>query len=216
MRRIGAVVYKEVVVELRSRSLLYTLLLFTVIVVLILAFALMETRIAPDLFVAFCWIVLFFLGMQSGVRSFAFEYERGTAVLLYTLAPGYAVFWGKVLYHLAVVVVLSSVAAALLLLVFDVALASPWGFWSYLLGSSALVGAVVPVFSALIARSQLKGALLPVLAFPVFVPLMRLGIDGMLEAALSQWNGKPLVLMVAYTGVVLTVAALLFDYVWRE
>ncbi len=213
---IGAVVLKEIVVEFRNRSLLYTLLLFTVVVVLILAFALMEKTIAPELFVAFCWIVLFFLAIQSGARSFAAEYERETVVLLHTLVSGYAVFWGKVVYQVGMVTFLMSIAAALLLLVFDVPIASMTGFWLTLGVSSVLMGAMVPIFSALIARSQMKGALLPVLAFPVFVPLMRLGIEGMLDAVLKQWHVQTLILMGAYAGIVITLAAMLFDYVWRE
>jgi len=144
------------------------------------------------------------------------EYERETVFLLHTLVSGYAVFWGKVVYQVGMVTVLMSIAAALLLLVFDVQIASMTDFWLILGVSSILMGAMVPIFSALIARSQMKGTLLPVLAFPVFVPLMRLGIEGMLDAVLKQLHIHTLILMVAYAGIVITLAAMLFDYVWRE
>ena len=81
------------------------------------------------------------------------------------------------------------------------------------------LAAVTTITSAIVAKAGAKQALLPILAFPVLLPLIMPGV----QATLMAFAGMPLAdaasdigLMVAHTGIVSVVGALLFDTVWRD
>jgi len=89
-----------------------------------------------------------------------------------------------------------------------------------LLGSIGLAGATT-LLSALIARAAGgRGALLPVLLFPVLVPLLLSAVEATRSALLvaEGWTAATdeLLTLVGFGGAVITAAVLLFDYIWLD
>jgi len=90
---------------------------------------------------------------------------------------------------------------------------------SLMLGSVGLAGATT-LLAAIIARASNKGPLLPVLLFPLLVPLLlsvvrasRSALEGGLGFAGAQ---DDLQVIVLFSGVVITAAVLLFEFVWTD
>jgi len=91
--------------------------------------------------------------------------------------------------------------------------------FSLVLGSVGLAGATT-LLAAIIARASNKGPLLPVLLFPLLIPLL-LSVVRASRAALSGGLGVSgamgdLQTIALFSGVVITAAVLLFEYVWHD
>ena len=220
LRAAWAVFAKDVRLELRSRVALNTLLVFAVATVMTVYFALVRAPLEPRAQAALLWIVMLFAASVGLGRAFVAEVERGTDLLLrLNVRPG-AVYAGKLLFTLALTFVLGGVSSGALLLVLGVGVDHAGLLaLTVALGGVGLAGAVT-LLSAIIARAQGGGALLPVLLFPLLVPLL-LSAVRLTRAALDGgdgWRGATdgLVTLGAFAVVVVAAAVLLFEYVWDE
>ena len=88
-----------------------------------------------------------------------------------------------------------------------------------MLGALGLSGTTT-LLAAIIARTAQQGPLLPVLLFPLLVPLL-LSVVSATRNALSTDAGWPastdeLLTLLGFAGVVITASVLLFDYVWND
>lgn len=214
-----AVLAKDVQLELRSRYALNTLLLFAVSSLLIVAFAIGGEELSTGLRAVILWIIILFSAIAGLSHAFVSEEERGTILLLQLNATPSAVFVGKLLFNLALSLLMNTVVAV----IFSVVL----GFGDanvltlsviLLLGAIGLSGATT-LISAIIARTPNKGPLFAVLSFPILVPLLLSVIGGTTEAleggAISDVFTEVSTL-IGYAGMVITASVLLFDYLWRD
>lgn len=172
---------KDVRLELRRVESLVTMAVFACLVVLIFAFVGDPTpadlaRIGPGAF----WASLLFAGALGFERWFA-EEERNAALHGLLLAPvdRELLFLGKwagaTLFLLALEALLAPVAATLYRLDFGGA----WGSFAILLVVVTVgYAALGTFFAAVAARTTASQLLLPVLLFPLSVPLLLAGIEG--------------------------------------
>ena len=220
LRGSWAVLEKDVRLEMRSRYALNMLLMFVLSSLLLIAFAIGKETVSERMQSALLWIVILFSASIGLGRSFVAEEERGTVLLLQLNVPGSQVFAGKLIFNflllLAVDVVALVVFAVLLNMVIeDLALLALCLFT----GSLGLAGATT-LLAAIIARATNKGPLLPVLLFPLLIPLL-LSVVRASRAALEGGLGftgaaGDLQTIALFGGVVITAAVLLFEYVWMD
>jgi heme exporter protein B len=169
---------------------------------------------------ALLWIVIMFSAAIGLGRSFVGEEERGTVLILQLSVPGSQVFAGKLVFNFFLLLCVNVIAVAvftflLSLEIEDMALL----LVTLLLGSLGLAGATT-MLAAIIARTSNAGPLLPVLLFPLLVPLL-LSVVNASQNALREglgWEASAgdLLTLVAFAGVVITASVLLFDFVWND
>ena len=214
-----AVLAKDVRSEVRTRTAVGAILLFAVTTLVVVSFSTVGVGLTPAMHASLFWIILFFAAMAGLSRTFVVEAERGTELALKLCATGAQVFVGKLLFNLALLGLLNLILVPL----FQVFLPFPQTNWTLLLtalilGSLALASAATFV-AAIVSQAGVKGALFTVLAFPVLVPVLFAGVGALRKAmsgeALSEASTE-LQLLVSYAGVMVTLAILLFDFVWRE
>jgi heme exporter protein B len=214
-----AVLEKDVQLELRSRYALNTLLLFAVSSLLIVAFAIGGAPLSPELRAVVLWIIILFSGIAGLAHAFVSEEERGTTLLLQLNALPSAVYTGKLLFNLALSLLMNAVVAVAFSLVLGLGEAALDTFIVILfLGAVGLSGATT-LISAIIARTPNKGPLFAVLSFPILVPLLLSVISGTtkaLEGTALTGVSSEFATLVGYAGVVITASVLLFDYLWRD
>jgi heme exporter protein B len=219
MNRSAAIFIKELQSEARTRHAISAMLLFVVTAVVIAVFASGDEPPGERFAAGLLWMIIFFAAMVSLGRSFVSETERGTDLLLrISTTPG-AVYFGKLLFNILLLVVLDGFGAALYLFMGELPPVGDPAIFSLalLLGSVGLAGAMT-IISAIISRAGNKNALLPVLSFPIVFPLLLLAIETT-EAAFgppSAAGADNIGLMTAYCGIVITASYLLFDFVWEE
>ncbi|MFQ6026007.1 MAG: heme exporter protein CcmB [Dehalococcoidia bacterium] len=173
LRPVLVMAWKDVLLELRSRDIIVSVLVFGFLVVVVFNFALnvspqRVTELAPGIL----WVAFAFAGTLAMNRAFVREKEQGGLEgLLLTPVSRDAIFLGKVLvsfiFMAVVELVLLPVFAALLnfsaislTLILTIALAT-LGF--------ATVGTL---FSVIAVQTRSREIMLPVLFFPIILPVL--------------------------------------------
>ena len=220
LRPIGVLVWKDILLELRSRDLVVSVLVFGLVVVVVFNFALnvtpqRVTSVAPGIL----WVAFAFAGVLAMNRAFAREKEQGGLDgLLLTPVSRDSIFLGKaaasLLFMLLVEAILLPIFAGLLnfsavsfTLVLTIFLATV-GF--------ALVGTL---FSAIAVQTKSREILLPVLFFPVILPVIvgaveatKLAIGGESVVGIGHW----LPLIGAFDALFLVICPWVFSLVVEE
>lgn len=215
-----AVFWKDVRLELRSRYTLNTLLLFVLSSLLLVLFAVGQEPISERVQAALLWIVILFSAAVSLGRAFVGEEERGTVLLLRLHTRASMVYAGKLLFNFLLVLCLNLVAVGAFVVLLSVGVD-----WPGLLATTLVLGALglsgaTTLLAAIIARAAGSGPLLPVLSFPLLIPLL-LSVVSATRSALSGGPGwaaarDELSALVGFAGVVISASVLLFDYVWND
>ena len=220
LRPIGVLVWKDILLEIRSRELVVSMLVFGLMLVVVFNFALSVTpqrvtTVAPGIL----WASFAFAGVLAMSRAFAREREQGGLDgLLLTPVSRDSIFLGKAaaifLFMLLVEAILLPIFAGLMgfsavsfTLLLTIVLATA-GF--------ALVGAL---FAAIAVQTKSREILLPVLFFPVILPVIvgavqatKLAIGGESVVGLGHW----LPLIGAFDAVFLVICPWVFSLVVEE
>lgn len=220
LNRINGVFSKEVQSEFKTKSSIAAVMLFILTTITIVGFGIGNEPINSQLAAAILWIIMFFSAMTGLSRIFISEEERGTALLLQTTAPSYSVYFGKLFYN-TVLSISINLFTVLLYFFFmgQIRLESPAVFAITIFLSSLGLAAATTIISALISKAGTKGALFPVLAFPVLLPLIMIGLSltvGSFEGIDFEVAIKDFNMLIAYTGIIVTLSYFLFEFVWKE
>jgi heme exporter protein B len=181
------VLRKDVAIEVKSREILFTTLFFAVSCVLVFAFALVrEGRVVEDASAGILWIAIAFAGTLALGRTFERErYGETLRALLLAPAPRAAIYVGKLLGIVLLLVVAELMLVPMVALLFGAALfARPLLLASLLLTGTVGFAAVGTLFAAMLVRSRTRDVMLPILLYPITVPVIIAGVRG--TAALLQ------------------------------
>jgi heme exporter protein B len=187
-RAVWVILRKDLTVEVRSGEIAYTTLFFAVSCILIFAFALVrEGRPPEDGAAGLLWIAIAFAGTLALGRTFERERQSETlrALLLAPTARP-AVYVGKLLGIVALLLGVEVILVPLVALLFQARglLAHPFWLAAFLVAGTVGFSAVGTLFAAMLIRARSRDVLLPVLLYPVIVPVMIAGVRG--TAALLQ------------------------------
>ena len=217
------VMRKDLTVEVRSREILFTTLFFAVSVVLVFSFALVREGRAPDDVAAgILWVAISFAGTLAMGRTFERErYNDTLRALILAPADRPAVYAGKLLGLLLLMALVEIVLVPLVGLLFAAPIfAFPGKLIALLVAGTLGFSAVGTLFAAMLVRVRSRDTLLPVLLYPITIPVMVGGVRG--TAALCQvapdepmaqfWIG----LLVFWDAIFLTLALWTFEPVMTE
>jgi heme exporter protein B len=220
---VALVAQKDLLVETRSREVVYTSILFAISCILVFSFGLVkEGRVVADAAAAILWITIAFAGTLALNRIFDRERQNETLRAL-LLAPSSraAIYVGKLAGVLALLLFVEAIVAPLVMLMFDAALFRHASLMvALLLAGSIGYAAVGTLFAAMLARAAGRGALLPVLLYPITVPVIIGGVRG--TAALLQPEADLVVarawltMLLAFDAVFITLSLWTFEPVMTE
>lgn len=212
------VVKKDLTVEIRSLEILSTTLFFAATVVLVFSFGLIkEGRPPDDVAAAILWIAIAFSGTLALGRTFDRERQNETLrALLLAPTDRPALYTGKLL---GIVLLLGLVELLLVLLVgllFQAPIFTHTPMLVALLAAGTLgFAAVGTLFAAMLVRARSRDVLLPIMLYPITIPVMIAGVRG--TAALFQAEPDQamaqfwLALMVFFDAVFVTLALWTFE-----
>lgn len=190
-RRTWAIVWKDVVVERRSKETINAVLFFSILLLFVFEFTLGSDRdrlaaVLPGLL----WLAVLLAGLLGLGRTFVLERENDCwEGLLLTPGDKGAVYVGKLLGNLLLMGLVEAVVLTLFTLFMNVDLmpAMPGLLLVLFLGTLG-IAAVGTLFGAMTAHVRARELLFPVLLLPVLVPVL-LAIVKSTEALLA---GQPL------------------------
>jgi heme exporter protein CcmB len=218
VRIVWLVVRKDLTVEVRSREVIYTTLFFAVTVVLVFAFALVrEGRALEDAAAGILWIAIAFAGTLALGRTFERERQAETLrALLLAPADRPAIYVGKLVGIVALLVATELILVPLIAFLFQAPLFSrPLWLTAVLLTGTLGYCAVGTLFAAMLVRARSRDVLLPVLLYPITIPVIIAGVRG--TAALLEPTPDVAIvrfwvsLLVAFDTVFVTLALWTFE-----
>lgn len=219
MGKTFAIFVKDFRLEWRNRYAINIILMFAVTTLSIISFALGQSGLAPQVLGALYWIVVFFSAMAGLAQVFVREEETGTALALRLTADPTAVFLGKFLINLLLLVFIAVIVTPLFFILTDATIIRFWSFFSILLLGIFCLCSATTLVAAIIAKAASKGALFSVLSLPLLIVLLIMLVSGTTKAlAEASFGDTSLEIqgLIAY-GVVMTTASLmLFRFVWKD
>ncbi len=220
--KVWAIVWKDIVAELRTKEMLSSMLVFSLLVIVIFNFAFdpgssatMES--APGiLWVAFCFSG--FLGLN---RSFVNEHENSCISGL-MLAPvdRSVIFLGKTCANFIFMSIIEWITYPIFAVFFDISIIDnlPSIFLVTALGTLGFT-IVGTVLSAISVNTKAREVLLPILLFPIIVPVLIASV----KATGKILTLKPysdiagwVQLMASFDAIFLVVCFLTFEYAIEE
>ena len=167
---------KDLRSELRNKEVMNAAVSFTVVVLLLFSFAferMFDTDVR-EMSGGLLWIVYLFAGILVLNRSFARE-AAGDCLDALVAAPvsGGSIFLGKALANSILLLVLECISLPIFGIFYDVDWTSALGrlLPVFVLGTWGLT-VVGTIFSALTANNRLRELMLPLLVFPITLPVL--------------------------------------------
>jgi heme exporter protein B len=169
-----AVARKDLQLEARSKERFVSMATFSVLVAIVFSFALDIAVRSRDVAGAMLWVTVLFAGTLGLGRSFALEREADALTgILVSPVPRGALFLGKFLANLLVVLAVEAVIFPVYALFFGLRLGGAIG-GLMLVVFLATVGfmALGTLFGAVTAHTRLGETLLPILLLPLLMPVV--------------------------------------------
>ncbi len=220
LRAIGAVVWKDLLAEFRSRELLGAMLVFALLVILIFNFALeLDIRTRETVASGVLWVTFAFAGTLGLNRSMGVEKDRGCLDgLLLAPVDRSAIYFGKVLGNLIFMTIVEAIGLPTFSVLYNLNLINPGLIMVVILGSVGYA-AVGTLLSSMAVQARTRDILLPILLFPVSIPLLLAAVkasNGFLQALEMAEIMPWLNILLVYDVIFVAVAFMLFDFVVEE
>ena len=222
-----AILRKDVRTEVRTRQMISSMFVFAVLVLLVFNFTLFLDEIrAIELGPGILWVAFVFAATLGLNRSFAIEGEnRCLSGLMLAPAPRSAIYFGKLLSNVLFMIAMEIFVLPLFVVFFNLSL---WEllttselatFFLVLVLGTVGYAAVGTILAGVAANTTMREVLLPVLLFPVSVPI----VIGAAEATRLLFDENPdttpwiwIRVLLVFTVVFLVVSWLTFEYVIEE
>ena len=172
---------KDLLIEFRSREVVYTTLFFAVACVLVFAFGFVREGVAVDDAAAgILWIAIAFSGTLALGRTFERERQNDTLrALMLTPAERPALYVGKLMGVLLLLAVVEAIVTPLVALMFRAPLLTfPLLMGALLAAGTIGFAAVGTLFAAMLVRARSRDVLLPILLYPITIPVIIAGVRG--------------------------------------
>ena len=220
LRPVLAIVWKDILLELKTKDIVVSVLLFSLIVIVVFNFAIDPTPervalVAPGIL----WVAFVFGGVVGLTRSFALEKDQGNLQGLMLAPVGRdAIYFGKTLGVLVFMLIVEAITFPAFAVLFNLSLAVPELVPVIFLGTLG-IASVGTVFSAMAVNTRSREVMLPILFLPVVMPVIVAAVEasgvvirGESSGDLARW----IPLLAVFDAVFLVVGPFAFSMVLEE
>jgi heme exporter protein CcmB len=223
LETIWLVMRKDLLIEFRSREIVYTTLFFAVSVMLVFSFSFVREGVAVEgAAPGILWVAIAFSGTLALGRAFERERQNETLRgLLMSPAERPALYLGKLGGIMLLLVAVEIVTVPLVAFMFQAPLFRyPTQMAALLLTGTLGFAAVGTLFAAMLVRTRSRDVLLPLLLYPITVPVIIAGVRGtsaLLQATADLPMARAWLSMLVFFDVVfITLALWTFEAVMTE
>lgn len=220
LSKVIAITRKDAISEMRTREIVFSVLFFTLLVIVIFNFAFGTSGESMKLLApGMLWVTFAFAGVLSLNRSFIVEKEENCLEGLMVCPVGReAIYIGKMLGSLLFMLVVEAIALPTFAFLFNLEVFSLQLVVIIVLTTIGFA-TVGTLFSALAINTKAREMVLPILFLPIIVPLIISAVQASASALsgeswsdLSSW----LQIIVAFDIIFLVVSFLVFNFVIEE
>jgi len=218
--KVIAITWKDTLSEMRTKEIVASVLVFTLLVIVIFNFAFGASQerirlVAPGIL----WVTFAFAGVLSLSRSFIPEKEQGCLEGLMACPVSREVIYvGKMLGSLLFMLVIEAIALPIFAFLFNLPVLSLQLVVIIVLATVGFA-AVGTLFSALAVNTKAREMVLPILFLPIVAPIIisavmasGLALSGEPWSVLSSW----LQIIAAFDVIFLVVSFLIFSFVIEQ
>lgn len=222
LKRVWLIVWKDLTLELRTKEILSSMFVFTLLVVVIFNFVIQgEKADIKRLSSGILWVAFTFAGVLGLSRSFIFEKDEHCleGLLLSPIDRG-SIYLGKMLANFIFMTIVEVVIFPIFAVFFDfdILYVIPKLIPVFLLGTLGFAS-VGTIFSAISVNTKTREVMLPILLFPVTVPV----IISAVRSTASILHGGSFIeivswlkLLIVFDIIFLVISFLSFDFVVEE
>lgn len=216
LKQIQSLIWKEMILEWRQKYALNGIILYVVATVFVvyISAAILEPKIWNVLF----WIIMLFASVNAIAKSFLQE-GRGRILYYYTITGSQNIIIAKMIYNVLLMILLSGIC----ILTYSIIEGNPVKN-HFVFFASVILGAVgfsltFTMISAIASKANNNATLMAILSFPAIIPIIKI----LLKISFSAMEGlqfedmaTDFILLLAIDAIIVTVALLLFPYLWRD
>lgn len=217
---VKAIFWKDLLADRRTREILGTMLVFALTVILVFVFAFdLSMEMRRKAAAGVIWVTLCFAGTISLNRSMSLEKDReGIDGLLLAPVDRTAIFFGKALVNWVYLLITAAVIVPVYSLFNNTSLFT-WAMTGVILLGTLGYILTGTLLSTLAMQLRARDMLLPVLLFPVIIPLLLAAVRAstiLLQGGDPAELGTWLLLLAGYDLLFAAVALLVFDKIIEE
>ena len=193
MLAVLTILWKDVILELRTKDIVVSALVFALLVIVVFSFAITPTPqtvafVAPGIL----WISFTFGGVLGLNRSMALERESGGlhALMLAPISRD-LVFFGKMLGTFLFMLLVEVAVFPVFAVLFNFSLLLP-GLIPVAVLATLAIAAIGTLFAAIAVNTRSREVMLPLLFFPVVVPVVIAAVEASTavlqgDSAFDRW-----------------------------
>jgi heme exporter protein B len=208
---------KEFLLEFRQKSTLAGILVYIVATVFISALS-FKKIMQPTVWNALFWTIFMFISINVSSKSFMQE-TKGKGLFNYLYYNPRQFILSKIIYNMLLMAVLSLLTFFFYSWFVGSMIQDLGMFLLALIFSSSAFSGVLSLMSAIASKANNNISLMAILSFPVLMPLLLVSvklskhaIDGLAWSV----SYKYLLILIMLNFVVVALATLLFNYLWKE
>jgi heme exporter protein CcmB len=177
LRHAFRIAWKDLRIEVRSKEIFMTVTFFGALLVVIYSFAFQDKSAIRAAVPGMLWVALAFTGTIALGRAFDRERENDTMrALLLAPVPRLSVFIGKAIAMTALILAVAIIVVPLLALWLNAPLFEfPLELAGIVVAGSLGIAVVGSVFAATLLKARSRDVLLPVVLYPILLPLFVAG-----------------------------------------
>jgi heme exporter protein B len=220
LKGILAVAQKDLKIEFRNRYTITTTILFTLVSTTIVNFSIPTQLIQTPIYAGMLWVVIFFASMTGMARVFVSEEEKGTEFLLRLISTPYSIYFGKFIFNLLISFLVIITSTLMFLIFFDKVKILYFHLFALTMFTSGIgIAGCSTIIGAIVAKANVRGALFPILSLPILIPLLMVGIEATQFSIIGkdpQLILQDNLMIIGYSGLLITLSSFLFEFVWKE
>lgn len=219
---ITTLVWKDLLSELRTKEMISSMLVFSFMVVVLFNFAFPPgSEFLQDAVPGLLWLVFIFAALLGMNRAFVYEVDKGSIHgLMLCPVDRSSIFWGKLIVNLIVIAIVETITLGFFIVFFNLRILSSLPALFLVIALSSYGLAVIgTLFSAMAVNTKSREVMLPILHFPVSVPIIISAVDStasILAGGSLAENWGWVRILVAFDIIYSVVTVLLFDHVLEE
>lgn len=220
LKEISTLFKKEWQLEWRNNNTVAGILLYVLITIFV-AFRAFGPIEEPPRWNALFWVILVFSSIHAVQKTFLAE-SKGQHLYYYSLAHPSAIILSKILYNSVLMILIGGMTLL---------------FYTWLMGGDALASIEMDIYfvnlflgcigfssvftfiSAISAQTSNNIGIMAILSFPLVLPMVILLMNiANLSLQGGDWSTalNPIIVMLSLNVLVVTLAALLFPFVWKD
>ncbi len=218
MLTVLAILWKEIILEIRTKDIVVSALVFALLVIVVFSFAISPTPqtvafVAPGIL----WIAFTFGGVLGLNRSMALEREGGGLhALMLTPASRDLIFFGKMISSFLFMLLVEVAVFPIFAVLYNFSLLLP-GLIPVAVLTTLAIASVGTLFSAIAVNTRSREIMLPLLFFPVLVPAIIAAVEA--STAVIQGNSafeRWIPFLIAFDALFLVICPFAFQLVIEE